>query len=782
MTRQQWKQRQDRRWMAVLPSRMQGIGLLETLLLLFVLGGAVVAGSLWVQVQVNKQAAEQQTSLLKQADRQLRGYAAANYALPCPAFSNTDGVATCGRGAKGLLPWRTLGIDAADARGSLAKLGYITHTKAAALSPLDLTNAAHRFATQDWDGKKVDLDTLTINTLDFCDALKRAAADVDTTTGKVSNGTTSRYVAYALAHPGMRDADGDGKLFDGLNATSATDFEFPERGTSSGYDDQVLVTTFGDLAREGSCQTLMDSIDGLTLSVNVIDEVRNQKGWATAMATILTTVNIVKLGVQVIKTITSGIALGAAVTVLGTAVAELGAAILGCVFFVGCADIPRALAATVAGVAATVQGALAVAANVAADISHATATALTATVMIKAGLTIQDSNIDYTEAMNKSCKARDDAQGKLPVALKNKNDAIAEYNTNVTNQGNAWGDMLGLAHNLVAQANNAASPKTNKPVDRLDHLFYNPLNTDVDDWIAKERLKAEAEENLKKAKEIPSGSSSTKEAICDKDTNKTCNQLMIDKLQKQIDDEKAKPTADQDTDKIKGLEDAITTLRNQTSAANSTAKQIQSLKDSIADLQTRIDNESDPAKKADLQNQQSSLQNQLATLDSGVDGKQAAFDAASKAARDAEIKLFGVNGNAGSKEDVIWTFWTALDYCVTTPAQYDKDGKKIKDESTDCSGRIDGRSAMRVKVTAYIDALKKSTTSAVKVSNNTQIYDQALDSYNQAETACQRYINMLPLPGVPNPWGKPTTTPQPVTDWMGAGDIMREAYKKGGVK
>jgi len=756
---------------------MQGIGLLETLLLLFVLGGAVVAGSLWVQVQVNKQAAEQQTSLLKQADRQLRGYAAAYYSLPCPAYSDTDGVATCGRDAKGLFPWRTLGVDAANARGGLARLGYTTHTNDVALNPKSLTNPAHRFDTKDWDGKVVTLDT-DITTQDFCTALKWAAADDDETTGKVSDGTNHRWVAYALAHPGARDADGNGNPFDGLNATSSTDFEFPERETSSSYDDQVLVTTFSDLAREGSCQGLMDSIDGMTLSVNVVDEVRAQKGWAVAGATILTAVNGIKLAVQIYKTVTSAQALAAAVAVLGVAVAELGAAVLGCFFLAGCADIPRALIATAVATAATVQGALAVAANVAADISHATATALTATVMIKAGLTIEDSNINYDEARKKACKAKDDANEKITDALDKKNTATTEYNTNISDQGTAWGNMLGLAHSLVDQANNAANPKTNYDVTRFDNVFYSPLNVDIDDWINKEYLKTKAQDELDQAKKIPSGSSSSKEAICDESTKKTCNQMLIDNLQKQIDDERAKPTPDQG--KIDALNEAITNVNNQIAAGKTLAKQIQNLQNQIADFQTQINNEQDADKKADLQNKKAVLQQQLSMLDSGVAGKQAAFDAASDTARNAEIKLFGADGNHGSKEDVVWTF--RIYYCYTTPAKYDKDGKKIKDESTDCNRNIDGRNAMREKVQAYIEALKKSSTSLKKKETNEGMYNQAVAARDQAATACQRYTDMMPDPMKPDTWGKPPSNTKPITDWMGAGDIMRAANKKGGVK
>lgn len=764
MTRDSIRQRQT----FAARKRHLGIGLLEVLLLLFILGGVLTAGALLLQNQTKKQEAEQQIRLLKQAESQLRGFAAAHYRLPCPAFADTDGVESCNKGAKGLLPWRTLGIDAANARGNLAKLAYLVQSSTLPLVPTDLTVAAHRFEPTDWDGKVIELDA-DVNSQDFCQALVMAA-DASSAGVNVTDGTNSRRIAYALAHPGHGDADGDGNLFDGRNANSSSEMELPEREHINGsYDDRVLAISFSELRKTFNCPSLTDSISGMALSVNVIDEVRAQKGWATASATVLTTINGVKLGVQAGKYIAAGITMTSSVAVLGTAVGQLASATLGCIFLAGCVDIPRALAATVAGTTATVQSGLAVAANAAAIASHAIATGITASVMIRAGLTIEDSNFDVHEAKDKACKASEDAKDELAKAETERTKATNAYNTALNTQGSAWGTMLSLAHTTVDQANKAAKPQTSVALTSKDHVF-DELNAAIDDWLNKEIIKNNAKADLDRAKKIPSSTSSS--------GSSSYNDEMRDKLQDEIDEEKAKTEPDEE--KIENLQNALDTLNEQIAAANSTAKQIQGLKDQIAELQKQINKETDADRLAELKSQQSSLRNQLATLDSGVDGKQAIFDDASSAARTAEIKLFGVNGDAGVREDVIWTF--RIFYCVTTAEEKDKDGKVTKPASTDCNGNIDNRNAMRTAVDSYIDARKKSVTAKYKKDTAEGTYNNAASISSKTQASCALYTAKEDemLDDFIN--NKPSDTTKNIPEWVGGGAILREADLKGGVK
>lgn len=743
-----------------------GIGLLETLLLVFVLGGALVSGALWLRSQADKQLAEQQIDVLQRADQQLRGYAASYSRLPCPAYDDTDGKESCGRGPKGLLPWRTLGIDAANARGNLAKLGYLVHNKPDKMGsdgkPIkatsNLTYLVHRFNTKDWDGDKVELDDKTINSLDFCAALLLAAKDTDATFGQLSDGTTQRNMAYALAHPGARDADGDGNPFDGRNGISSTEMELPERAQAgSSYDDRVFARDFASLAQGANCPQLMASIDDMTLSVNVIDEVRVQKGWATATATVLTAVNGVKTAVQAAKTIASAMVLADAISKVGTAVGQVSAAAVGCV--VGCPDLPRAISALVASLVGVVASSAAIAANGVAVYSHIAATAMTATVMIQAGLSIEDSNIHIDDAADKACQAMKDSEKEKNEAATELTKANNAKTTAASKQGEAWGAMLGYAHSLVDQINNAASPKTTHPLTWKDYVF-DELNASWEAWSAALSAKAKAEADLKKAEDLADKAAST--------GNSKYNEDLKESLQEQIDAEEKKTPKDED--KIAALKDALANVNAQIDAKNSSDKQIADLKAQIGDLQTQISKEKDPDRKAELEAQLSSLQSQLGELDAGVAGKRAIRDAAVK---NLDAKKAALNQK---KEDVIWTF--QLWYCIAIPEEKDKDGKIITPASPGCTHYIDGRYYMRQKVNAYIDRLDASKKANEDQGGAQIAYNKANSTYTQSKASCEQLTQQL-LDNF-NLWTPPKSyIPK---DWAGAGDIMRAADAKGGVQ
>jgi hypothetical protein len=93
-----------------------------------------------------------------------------------------------------------------------------------------------------------ELDTVAaaFNGLDFCAKLRAIA-------GAPENIVLSNTipVAYALAHPGKLDADGDGNAFDGGNATAS--FGAPHQNATDTYDDQVRAAGFNELAARLSC-------------------------------------------------------------------------------------------------------------------------------------------------------------------------------------------------------------------------------------------------------------------------------------------------------------------------------------------------------------------------------------------------------------------------------------------------------------------------------------------------------------------------------------------------
>jgi hypothetical protein len=90
-----------------------------------------------------------------------------------------------------------------------------------------------------------------VNGLDFCAALRDLQTSPPTSVS--SNGIP---VAYAVAHPGVRDMDEDDNFFDGDNAvkTVAT-FGAPGMPASQGYDDQVIATGFAEMAGRLACPT-----------------------------------------------------------------------------------------------------------------------------------------------------------------------------------------------------------------------------------------------------------------------------------------------------------------------------------------------------------------------------------------------------------------------------------------------------------------------------------------------------------------------------------------------
>ncbi|GHU31381.1 hypothetical protein AGMMS50256_19760 [Betaproteobacteria bacterium] len=96
-------------------------------------------------------------------------------------------------------------------------------------------------------GNEMTAAANTINGLDFCAklrALQIAAPAPPITANSIP-------VAYALAHPGKLDANGDGNVFDGSNATA--NFEAPHQEATAIYDDQVLAAGFNELSARLSC-------------------------------------------------------------------------------------------------------------------------------------------------------------------------------------------------------------------------------------------------------------------------------------------------------------------------------------------------------------------------------------------------------------------------------------------------------------------------------------------------------------------------------------------------
>ncbi len=259
--------------------RAHGYSLLELAIGLVVLGLIIVL--VW---QFGKLTGQRLTEIrapqtLGFIDQALTGFIAATHRLPCPDSTGT-GVEDCtGGAAVGRLPVVTLGL----ARADLANVRYGVYRAANAIPPqdADLAVALDRF----WPNlpEAIPLVTpairsiplpmpivpvtgppigvglkanLEINGIDFCAALLTGQGQTTILPGALklqdSAGIAIRHVAYAVALPGARDADGDGNLFDGPN-TVANAFAAPTQPMSSTYDDTVLAVDFGQLFDRLAC-------------------------------------------------------------------------------------------------------------------------------------------------------------------------------------------------------------------------------------------------------------------------------------------------------------------------------------------------------------------------------------------------------------------------------------------------------------------------------------------------------------------------------------------------
>lgn len=431
----------------------RGLGLLETMLIIMLIGGAVLAGYAWLRSGVATQQAEQQANLLDEADRALAGFAAGRYRLPCPD-TDGDGYENCAGGAQhGWLPYRTLGLEASDARVGRGPLRYLVNR-----AGIDLAAASNRFEPHKWDGSTHAFGA--INGLDFCAALSGLASAAPPGGAAVTDGVSRRGIAYALAHPGPADADGDGDPFDARNTGAGAEMELPERGASAAaYDDRVLARAPAGLFWDAQCERVTASVDALSLAASAVEEVNSQMLWTTVTAGVLTGVSAMRIGIQVYKLIKAGKAMAAAVATMTAAAAGLNAAIAGCAAIVGCAEIPVMAAAVAASAAAIAAAGAAIVANVAAIVSHSGALTMTLIAAIMAGVDLSGiGNVDLSAAVNAALAAAEDMEAKAVAARSEADAAAAAAAAADTVQANAWTALIDTAHAIVQAANEATTP------------------------------------------------------------------------------------------------------------------------------------------------------------------------------------------------------------------------------------------------------------------------------------------------------------------------------------
>jgi type II secretory pathway pseudopilin PulG len=406
-----------RRRPPVFPRHARGFSLLESALLVLLIGGALVTGFLLLRAQVPVQQAQVQEQALQAADEALVAYAAAHARLPCPVTA--PGSDTCvSAGAKGWLPVRALeeGLQrplAIDNR-RLPPLRYVAYGGSGAT---DLAVASDRFNPQQWDGTAYDFKA--INGLDLCAGLASAARESVTANSARANVLDADglriNVAYALAAAGPSAGNGGGR-FDGRNQDDAAQMESPAQVASADYDDRVRARGFDSLARTLGCgyadagspdNVMAASLDLVALSVGVSDEVTEQHDGNkedTALSVVFASLSEVFAGINVAL---AGANVANSSSTLATASAQLSAAIAACALppWAQCVLIPIYTAAVTAG---SIAVGLSIAATVTAAIALApTSAALALTIQASelAKQPLGSSSANLTEAMQNVCLA-----------------------------------------------------------------------------------------------------------------------------------------------------------------------------------------------------------------------------------------------------------------------------------------------------------------------------------------------------------------------------------------
>lgn len=370
------------------PSSQRGFSLLETALVVLLVGSAVAVGFLVLRAREPVRQVQAQEQALQWADQAVLAYAARNARLPCAVATPTSDASDCvGPGQKGWLPVRALQGVHPGGTGAMPPLRYMVYRGDGGAS--DLAQAQDRFDPKKWDGTPHDFDA--VNGLDLCAALASAAENISTSGMRNDRARTTDIdgdavnVAYGLGAAGV--TPGASGLFDGGNQQAGAIMESPARGADSGYDDRVRVRDFNSLAQSLGCQyanasdpdgLVLASLDMLALSVDVSDEVDAQNAslidetnGAVAMAAVSEVFAVLNVAL-------AAASISNSVSTLATASAQLATATATCPVppFVSCGLIaPYTAAVTSASVAIGFA-------------SAATALAATALVASTAGLAL----------------------------------------------------------------------------------------------------------------------------------------------------------------------------------------------------------------------------------------------------------------------------------------------------------------------------------------------------------------------------------------------------------
>lgn len=729
--------------------RQRGLGLLEIMLITFVLGGVLIAGTIALRAKSPSLAAQNQLQILVEAQKALYSFAVLNNRLPCPD-TNRDGIEDCGAMVqKGWFPYQTLKLEGIAKNVGTGQLRYLVQRKAVDLAAAqDVWQPIKSIASGVYSGTRTFTPSNT-GIPDLCLKLTNAAATILAVDHAQVAANTARPVAFALVHPGSKDEDGDGDLFDAENASVIGNVVVPaerERKTAV-YDDRVVESKYSDFAQQLNCAQLNTSINMVSLGADAVDQVHSQAITNTVLSSVLTVVSSVKAAIAAVKTILAATALATSIGYASTAAGLLSAAISGCVVVIGCAEIPHAVASVAAAAVSVAASSAAVVASAATAVLQVTATGLTLSAAIVAGVSTS-SNFDISAAVAQALTEKNKATVNASVAYTNWQNSLNTQNSLQAAYGSARDAIYTVGRDAVTAANKKGVPNGTRDINSLD-AFNNSAFAAAYAWYNAEAdyaNAAEAYSNALNVTNVPATGNADATAA-------------LNTIQQQID-------AETDPVKKQALVDAKASIVSGITNSSSNTQQVDQINAQIADIDAQI--ATGPTNVADLQNLRAQLVAQRNGLTPDVATALANKNVADTARATARTNYDNARNALIQASNLPYSIKT----CKTS-------GSPPVESCTTENFNHDARSAMASAVVLAFDDTAVKPNQGVYFQFQRQLalsaaaktsYDKALETQTLATSA---YSSLAAIsPGS-------TGSGVPSTPWNGADAILKEADRRG---
>lgn len=240
--------------------RQQGMTLIELSLILVVLGLITAVLMSLVPSLARLASMESAVDDVSGTQNAITGFALATGRLPC-ADADQDGLEDCPAVAGGF-PYLTVGLGGPlrNAYGYDYRYAVYARSDSTPMNDAELTKTSDRWQPTLVSGLEPTAARTVMGSstpLDFCRALGVAqAGTVNDQSLSLKYLTASEAVAYVLVDPGQADRNGNGSLFDGVNADGLS-VEHPVRSSSRVYDDSVSAVRFNQLWEQLGCSALL---------------------------------------------------------------------------------------------------------------------------------------------------------------------------------------------------------------------------------------------------------------------------------------------------------------------------------------------------------------------------------------------------------------------------------------------------------------------------------------------------------------------------------------------